>query len=489
MRFIFIYVKKNLKLLTIFIISILLISSIYFVFFTEGKNIDNIPPTIDNITGNITGKKGDIISIYVTFSDNIEVSNATIYLKTKSDTEWISESILSGKFDISLDYNENLCYYVTVDDVAGNGPVGDPSSDGNEFYLIKVVEDDGNGEKEYIRHVFVEEGALTNCKFCPLVAEMLYDLYSSGDYNFYFVTLVGKDEKAANRLYNEYNLWGLPTVFIDGGYKVLMGGGHEKSEYAQAIRDAEYRSTPNIQLTVEAEYDNNTNNLICNVIVKNKEDKTYNGRLRIYLTEKISRWSGPEGDPYHFGFIDYLINEEISLNGNKNDTFQETRDITDLDPENLMVIGAIFNSEKKQGYSDPPNNKYPFDAYYADAADGSELLEGGNLPPTVGFSLPKIGYLHIMGIPIWDFIVHKTTVLIGRTKMVAEAHDDSGIEKVEFYINGNLVSEDTEAPYEYNFRKVKLLKRLMRKHTLSVIAYDNEGKTGEGEIEVIAFFL
>jgi len=223
--------------------------------------------------------------------------------------------------------------------------------------------------------------------------------------------------------------------------------------------------------------------------VKNKEQNTYNGRLRVYLTEKISKWSGPEGDPYHFGFLDYLINKDISINGNKNDSFEETRDLSDLDPENLMVMAAVFNSEKNQGYSDPPNNKYPFDAYYADAADGSELLSGGNLPPTVGFSLPQIGKLHILGFPIFDFLFHKKTVLIGRTKMVAKAHDDSGIEKVEFYINGNLVSEDTEAPYEYPFRKVKFLKRFVRKHTLSVIAYDNEGKTGNGEVEVIAFFL
>jgi len=94
-----------------------------------------------------------------------------------------------------------------------------------------------------------------------------------------------------------------------------------------------------------------------------------------------------------------------------------------------------------------------------------------------------------MGIPIWDFIFHKTTVLIGRTKIVAEAYDDTGIEKVEFLIDGNLVSEDTEEPYEYSFRKVKLLKRFVRKHTLTVIAYDNEEKIGTKSIEVWAFLL
>jgi len=337
--------------------------------------------------------------------------------------------------------------------------------------------------------VFVEEGSFTNCIYCPIVAEILYELYSSGDYNFYFVNLIRANEKAADRLDNEYNIYGLPTVYIDGGYKVLLGGGHEKSDYAQAIRDAEYRVVPDIQLTITAEYDNNTDELICNVLVKNKEDETFNGRLRVYLTEKVSQWSGPEGEPYHFGFLDYLYNKDVSINEHENVSLEEIRNISNLDPENLMVIGAVFNSEKNQAYSNPSTNEYPFDAYYAVAADGSELLQGGNLPPTVGFSLPEIGMLHLFGNPIFDFIFHKKTVLVGRSKIIAEAHDDSGIEKVEFYIDGNVVFEDTEEPYEYSFKKVKLLKRFVRKHTLTVIAYDAEGKTGTNSIEITAFLL
>jgi hypothetical protein len=481
-------VKLNLKIFSVIIILILLISSVYIIFFTNDENIDKELPKITFITGSINGKIGDTITIKVSFSDNIAVTSAILYYKKVTENEWVSESIINGNINISLDSNKNVIYYVTVDDDAGNGPVGDPSIDGSSYYEI-IVHEDENDDVKYVRHVFVEEGALTNCKYCPMVAEWLFELYSSGDLNFYFVTLVGKDEKAANRLYDEYNLWGLPTVFIDGGYNVLLGGAHEKSEYRQVIRDAELRPAPDIQLIVEAEYDNNTNNLICNVIVKNKEDGTYNGRLRVYLTEKISRWSGPEGDPYHFGFLDYLINQDISINENGNVTFQETLNISNLDKDNLMVIGAVFNSEKKQGYSDPPYNRHAFDAYYADAADGSELSSGGNLPPSVGFSVPKIGYLHIMGIPIWDFILHKTTVLFGRSKMVAEVNDDTGIEKVEFYINDKLVKEDTEEPYDYTFRTVKVLKRFIRKHTLSVIAYDNEGKTGTKSIDVWGILL
>ncbi|KYK23079.1 hypothetical protein AYK24_01300 [Thermoplasmatales archaeon SG8-52-4] len=480
--------KLNLKLVTIFIIAILLFSSIYIVYYTTGKDVDKESPTIDNITGDAVGKNGDTVTILVKFSDNIKVTKATLHYKKINDAEWISESILSGRFDFQLNDNEDFQYFVTVDDAAGNGPVGNPSIDGSIFYNI-VVADENNNDDEYTRNVFVEEGSFTTCKYCPIVASILYELYTSGDYNFYYVTLIRSNDKAADRLDNEYNLFGLPSVYVDGGYKVLMGGTHEKSEYAQAIRDAEYRPAPDIRLNVTAKYDNNTNKLKSKVFLKNNENNEYDGILKIYLTEKVSRWSGSEGQPYHFGFLDYLRNTEIKLDAGKNISYYDEMELSDLDPENLMVIAVVFNSEKKQGYSDPPANKYPFDAYYADAVEGSELIEGGNLPPTVGLVLPEIGMLHFLGKPIFVSKLIKKTVLIGKTKIIANAEDDSGVDKVEFYINGKLVGEDNQEPFEYSFRKVKLLKRFVRKYTISVIAYDYEGKTGNSSIEVIGFWL
>jgi hypothetical protein len=480
--------KLNLKLVSIFIIAILLFSSIYIVYYTIGKNVDIKSPSIDDITGDVVGKNGDTITILVKFSDNIKVTKATLHYKKINDAEWIIESILSGRFDFQLNDNEDFQYYVTVDDAAGNGPVGNPSMDGSIFYTITVV-DENNGDDEYVRNVFVEEGSFTTCKYCPIVARMLYELYTSGEYNFYYVTLIRTNKKADDRLVNEYNLYGLPTVFIDGGYTVLMGGTHEKSEYAQAIREAEYRPAPDIHLNITAKYDNNTDKLKSKVFLKNNENKEYDGILKLYLTEKISRWSGSEGQPYHFGFLDYLRNTEIKLDAGDNISYDDEMELSDLDPENLMVIAVVFNSEKNQGYSDPPTNKYPFDAYYADAVDGSELIKGGNLPPTVGLSLPEIEMIHFLGKPIFESKLIKKTILIGKTKIIANAEDDSGVEKVEFYINGNLVGEDNQEPFEYSFRKVKLLKRFVRKYTISVIAYDSEGKTGNSSIDVIGFWL
>jgi len=475
----------KIKIIIFIITAILIISSVYITFFTNAEKIDDEPPTINDINGDINGKIGDVITIYAKFSDNFNVTNATVYYRTPNDNNWISKSILSGSVDILLDSKEDVYYYVTVDDEAGNGPIGDPSDDGSLYFTITVIDDPKNDE--FVHIVFLEEASFTDCYYCPLVAEILYELYSSGNYNFYYVTLIKTVEKAVSRLDNEYKLFGLPTVFVDGGYKVLMGGLHDKSEYAQAIREAEGRNVPKIQITVKAEYDNNSKNLVNNIMVVNKENKTYKGRLRVYLTEIVSRWSGPEGEPYHYGFLDYIINKDISVSANDNESFSETRDISDLDPENLMIVAAVFNSEKKQGYSKPPKEN-PFDAYYADAADGTEVIEGGNLPPAVGIITPTFSKLHLLGQPVIKTLA-KNTILIGKTIIKVNATDDSKINKVEFYIDGKLKHTSTEEPYTWSFRKTGLIKHIFRKHTILVKAYDDNDKTAIDSVEVIAFFL
>jgi len=64
-----------------------------------------------------------------------------------------------------------------------------------------------------------------------------------------------------------------------------------------------------------------------------------------------------------------------------------------------------------------------------------------------------------------------------------EASDkESGIDKVEFYIDGELRVTDNEAPYIYD-----LTDSLKRFHTIDVIAYDNAGNTADDSIKAYMF--
>ena len=103
--------------------------------------------------------------------------------------------------------------------------------------------------------------------------------------------------------------------------------------------------------------------------VKKSSEAPYTGHLRIYIAEKESRWDDYDGNPYHFGFMDYAYNDVLSID--YLDTFTESITWTsDIDFNNFIAIAAVFNPISHQGFALPPDKK-PFDAYYVDAAAGA----------------------------------------------------------------------------------------------------------------------
>jgi glutaredoxin len=346
---------------------------------------------------------------------------------------------------------------------------------------------DNNDNFEAVHTVFIEEATATSCQYCPNVGNILENLEASKEYRFYYVSLVDdKNSKAADRLNNDYNKYADPTVFIDGGYKVILGGKNPESQYAQAIREAENRPAPSIRVTVTAEYKNSTDEVLTKVLVENKEDKTYSGRLRVYLVDIISpQWNDYNGKKYQNTFLDFILNEDISIPAKENDTFSKSWDVSNLDYENLKIIAVVFNSEAKLGYANPPNQNR-FDAYYADAANATDVAEQKNPSPEVGITSHQNGKIYLNDKLFLKFLYKnkllKNTILIGKATIKAYAKDDSKIEKVEFYLDNDLVATLTSEPYEWKWTKTTI-----GRHTLKVIAYDDTGKTSTDSMDVIAF--
>lgn len=113
-----------------------------------------------------------------------------------------------------------------------------------------------NFENATITHtVFVEEGTATWCPYCPAMAEALYTVYESGEYPFYFIALVDdKNSQAADRLRNDYNIYGFPTAFFDGGKSVIVGGDGTPSHYSSRIKTCGQRPTYDVNLSLSVEY-------------------------------------------------------------------------------------------------------------------------------------------------------------------------------------------------------------------------------------------
>jgi len=92
----------------------------------------------------------------------------------------------------------------------------------------------------------------------------------------------------------------------------------------------------------------------------------YQGHLRIYVTEPISRWNMSNKQPYHFGSLGLADDENLSIQ--YQDTFSKSIIWSgDVQENNVMVMAAVFNQKSQTAYAYPPNQN-PFEAHYVDAA-------------------------------------------------------------------------------------------------------------------------
>jgi len=131
-------------------------------------------------------------------------------------------------------------------------------------------ETESNFKDETFTHtVFGEEITATWCPYCPAMAEALNGVYQSGDYPFYFVAMVGdKNDQVADRI-EDYNLAGYPSVFFDGGRRVIVGGYEEETRYRTAIDYAGTKDVHDLDLTLSSDWNNGQ--LAITVVITNNE--------------------------------------------------------------------------------------------------------------------------------------------------------------------------------------------------------------------------
>ncbi len=417
-----------------------------------------------------------------------------VYFGTSNPPAKIISSQSGTTYDPgTLEYNTTYFWEIVswdAQDASTQGPIWS--------FTTTVNQSGGGGTEQYPHTVFIEEGTATWCDVCPIVADILHELYTSGEYRFYYVSLVhNKNEKAKQRLNEEYNNLGFPTVYIDGGYEVISGATEPKAVFQEKITNAMSRDTPKLHINVSAQWDNTTKKITTTADVKNGGNDPYSGRLKLYLTEQVSPWYDFSGNSYQFSFLDYIVDTDVTVVAQDTTTVTQTIDGSSYDPDNLMIIAVVFSEQSTQKFSDPPANNHSFNAYFADAANATEVNTGKphTLPPMVGIEYPKKMRINIFGksnrmTPLWQ--TKMNTWIIGKTTVIAIANASSvgsSIEKVEFYVDNKLKATDTTTPYEWAFRKIDYLKHLFRKQTITVKAYDSNGKTSSASIDVFAFFV
>lgn len=443
---------------------------------------DTTPPTITCITQDTVGTPGKTTEIVTTFSDNIAVTSAVLYYRSVNGTDWQSTSLLpTGSADILIPLGDtaNYEYYVTADDAAGNGPVGDPSVDGSTYYTITVQQENVT----LVHNVFVEEATETTCVNCPLVAQALQELEAQGTYHFIYVALIDDVNSVALDRTKEYNRSGYPEVYVDGGFKVVLGSRATEEEtqstLADAITKADGRDVPPLLLTVVATLDNSTNQTYIQVNVTNYGSTNYVGTLRVYLAERNSYpYFGGNGF-YHHGLVRYLTDVPIPLTITARGTefWNSTLSGNSSAVSNYEIMAAVFNNSAVLQTSTPGDMKnHTFNAYYADACNTTLIVPGANPPPAIGLTFPTAFSINLFNHHILKKIELRTPICIGRPTITAQDLNGSPIVLVKFYIDGKLKANLSKTPYEVKWPLLKPSIGL-KKHTVEVVAYDANGQS------------
>lgn len=483
------YIPPGYIIVAIIVIAILTGS----LMFISDESNDTTPPTVSVISKDFTVYQGEQARILINYTDNVNVTQATLFYRKENENTWQTVSILSKSYtiDIAKDETRNYQYYITVNDNAENGPVGDPSTNGSRFYTITVLKKSTSDENITIeRAVFIEEATATWCSNCPEASLAVHAAYEAQEHPFYYVTMVqDENQKASNRLENDYNINGYPTLYIDGGYEVLVGSQNIINNIESTLEEAANRQAPKIKLTLKSEWNDTRNELTNTVYIKNYEKTEYTGTLKVYIAEIKSQWTNYNGNPYHFSFLDFGLNKQVSISPGENNSESEIWNPSDsgfdVIKENLWVIAVLFDNEPHTAYSIPSEQQEEFDAYYIDATAANRVTEG-MLPPTIGLKTPKPFNHYIFGNEGKNRLI-SSTYIIGKMTIQTNIESELAIEKVTINITGrrtDISTDLTNPPYNYVWDQFTF-----GSHTITVTVYDEQGRKDSESITVWAFIL
>jgi len=157
---------------------------------------------------------------------------------------------------------------------------------------------------------------LSNTTFkTSVTSDQLYSLYSSGKYNFQYVTLVTDKTKIAEKRAQELGLQSYPAVYFDGGYRIVLGQQSSDQSYIDAIIESSLRKTEDIEIQIDGFWIECPchKDIAGEISVINNKNARYRGRLILSIVEINSRWEDSDGRPYDYAVLDYILDEEISI--------------------------------------------------------------------------------------------------------------------------------------------------------------------------------
>jgi hypothetical protein len=217
-----------------------------------------------------------------------------------------------------------------------------------------------SGERlDYTHTVFVEVGTGQFCGPCHGWNANIYNTYNSGQYDFEYVEMViwghgGWNDilnSKANSWRNSYGINSIPTSIFDGDYRRIVG--NYPTQLPGALDACGARSVKELEASMTVTWLGDAE-IQVDIEIENNDATWYNGYIRVPITEITSRYTTAGGSRYHYGFLDWAFNKDISISSGgiytdsvtwDGDEHQDNHgnDFGDITPENIKVIMGVFN--------------------------------------------------------------------------------------------------------------------------------------------------
>ncbi len=208
--------------------------------------------------------------------------------------------------------------------------------------------------EDFTHSVMLELFVTTWCDRCPSTEDASVELNMEYGTNFNFVSMITDVNDDADDRKDDFAVTTHPTAIFDGGYRDDRTTENEteetdKERYEGHIEDCGERSVDNtpVDLSVDVEDEGDG-------VVRVSYSATYTGtgsqwfdsHIRVYVTERVSRYENLEEEPIPYGFLDYAFDEDLRLITQVEQSDQTTIDTDsgdNWDFDNIVVVAAIFD--------------------------------------------------------------------------------------------------------------------------------------------------
>ena len=167
--------------------------------------------------------------------------------------------------------------------------------------------------EDFTHKVLLEIGNTQFCGGCDFWNKDVYDLYSTGDYDFEYVNMIVYGPDGFNDILNLeafdwnnlYNISKYPTTILDGNFRKLQ---YQPYTLPFTIEECGIRDVRKISAIISLQWLGNAT-IEINISIENNEDIPYNGYIRVAITEITSRYNTVNNSKFNFGFLDYAFNK------------------------------------------------------------------------------------------------------------------------------------------------------------------------------------